>query len=135
MLLGEVAGRGPLLKALNLLTRNVNTAIDVDGFDDAPFPPTPASSGRDAHVGQPTIVTYEIRCSVVFGHALKIIGAQAQIERFEAEFRKNDTTGAFCIFPLKSQQTPGKFTRPAARCRCSSSKCPYTFPTRIPPSL
>jgi hypothetical protein len=32
----------------------------------------------------------------VFGHAPKIIGAQPQIEGFKVEFRKFDTTGAFC---------------------------------------
>ena len=106
MFLGEIAGRGTLLEALNLLARNIDTTIDVDGFDHAPFSPPPASRGRDTHVGQPTIVAYEIRCSVVFGHALKIIGAQAQIEGFEAEFRKIRHNCR--IFLLKSQQTPGK---------------------------
>lgn len=136
MCLREIASFGTRLKARNLLARNINAPVDINGVDHAPLSPAPPSGGRDADVGEPTIVAYQVRCNVVFGHARKFDGAQAQIEKFKAQFVKNDTSGAFCcVSPGKSQLTPWKWTRPAARRRCSSSRCPYTFPIKIPPSL
>lgn len=68
---GEFSGFSSPIKFRHHICRNIKLTVDVDGFDDVSFSPTPTCGIGDTYIGKPLVEVdefgYSVRCPTVAG--------------------------------------------------------------------